>query len=336
MRDFARVGGDGAGTTRAKGYTVSDPATQVSLDPTLKAYRRIIAGIDFSDESEHAMSAAIAVARRSGAEVIAAHSISLHDTIERADDDPAADYGTLAAAEDHTSRDRLTELRSRFRGSGIETSQVLLEGFAGPALQRAAADFDAQLVVVGTHGYRGLRRLLLGSVAIDLIRGASTDVLIARAPAPERLERILVPTDLGDHARRAVDRAAGLVCAGGRIDLHHSWQPPTPTVYRSINPSDPRFRSLESAVKKNAVEWARPILRDYAKSDFEIGVSAGLGIPAEEIPIQANGYELVVMTSARRRGIRRLLGGSVAEEVARRAPCSVLVVQQTPRQRGNR
>ncbi|RAE95779.1 universal stress protein, partial [Burkholderia multivorans] len=50
-------------------------------------------------------------------------------------------------------------------------------------LARAAAEYDADLIVIGTHGRRGVRRLLLGSVAESLVRIADRPVLVVREGA---------------------------------------------------------------------------------------------------------------------------------------------------------
>jgi nucleotide-binding universal stress UspA family protein len=56
------------------------------------------------------------------------------------------------------------------------------EGPAGPLIAKLAAELPAALVVVGTHGHTGLRRLVLGSVAEAAVRTAPASVLVVRAP----------------------------------------------------------------------------------------------------------------------------------------------------------
>jgi nucleotide-binding universal stress UspA family protein len=53
-------------------------------------------------------------------------------------------------------------------------------GDAGDAIAQLASDIEADLVVVGTHGHRGLERLLLGSVAENVVRLAPCPVLVVR------------------------------------------------------------------------------------------------------------------------------------------------------------
>jgi nucleotide-binding universal stress UspA family protein len=56
------------------------------------------------------------------------------------------------------------------------------EGPAGPLIAKLAGELPAELVVVGTHGRTGLRRLVLGSVAEAVVRTAPSSVLVVRLP----------------------------------------------------------------------------------------------------------------------------------------------------------
>ena len=69
---------------------------------------------------------------------------------------------------------------------------------------------EAELIVLGTHGRRGLQRFLLGSVAEAIVRRASVPVLTVRehARVPEAIQHILVPTDFSEDARMALREAA--------------------------------------------------------------------------------------------------------------------------------
>ena len=76
------------------------------------------------------------------------------------------------------------------RGRGIPVQTVMLETIAGPAadlIVRQAKRWRADLIVLGTHGRRGLRRLVLGSDAEQIVRTSPVPVLLVRArPAPRR------------------------------------------------------------------------------------------------------------------------------------------------------
>ncbi|MGH9464958.1 MAG: universal stress protein, partial [Thermoanaerobaculia bacterium] len=66
----------------------------------------------------------------------------------------------------------------------IELRQVERRGYsAGVVILEYAAEMEAELIVLGTHGRRGAQRLLLGSVAEEVVRYANCPVLTVRQPA---------------------------------------------------------------------------------------------------------------------------------------------------------
>jgi nucleotide-binding universal stress UspA family protein len=292
----------------------------------LPTYERIVVGVDFSEESEHALRHAIAIARRTGAEVVIAHAETLHDLTEAADENVAAGFAEIAHEINTEAQSALAKLRERFEGQGVELSHILVDGFADSALAAAVEDLDAQLLVVGTHGRTGLRRLLLGSVSEKVVRTVHRDVLVARQARLVRgYERILVPVDFSSHSDPALIRALSLAIVGTSIDLYHVWQFPTP-VYAPTTTKDARFKSLATAVEKEARAQAEALIARHRFPGVDVNIEIELGSPSASISERATGYDLVVIGSAGRRGIRRWLLGSVAEATVRHAPASVLVV----------
>jgi hypothetical protein len=114
-------------------------------------------------------------------------------------DGPAEPTGlasvTLADATDLVQR-YVEERRRAFRGSlsSVRIRAHLRLEAPAQEIAQIAADVEADLVVVGTHGKRGLARLLLGSVAEAVVRLAPCPVLVVRPKAlPEELPRIEPP-----------------------------------------------------------------------------------------------------------------------------------------------
>jgi nucleotide-binding universal stress UspA family protein len=142
------------------------------------AIRKILYATDFSSYSNQAYFYAVALAESSGASLTIAHVYA-----------PAAalavgpDVGIPVPAED------MMEEREYLRGqleqirpvnSAIRIKHVLLEGDPADQIIRHATDEHMDLVVMGTHGRTGLSRLLLGSVAEKVLRGAPCSVLVAK------------------------------------------------------------------------------------------------------------------------------------------------------------
>ncbi len=80
----------------------------------------------------------------------------------------------------------LNQAEARARQQGLEPEAVLIESIGGPAAQfivEQAKEWPADLVVMGTHGRRGLRRLALGSDAETVLRSVAAPVLLVRRPS---------------------------------------------------------------------------------------------------------------------------------------------------------
>ena len=74
----------------------------------------------------------------------------------------------------------VTKAGERLRAEGFRVETVIREGFSRPDIVDIAADWHADLIVVGAHGRRGLERLLLGSVSDFVSRHAKCSVEIVR------------------------------------------------------------------------------------------------------------------------------------------------------------
>jgi nucleotide-binding universal stress UspA family protein len=69
------------------------------------------------------------------------------------------------------------------RGSGVEAKTKILRGHPAPAIVETAKEHD--LIIMGTHGLRGLERMFLGSVADGVLHQSQTPILVLRASAGE-------------------------------------------------------------------------------------------------------------------------------------------------------
>ena len=167
--------------------------------------RNILAATDFSETADRAAVLAGILARRFSADLHLLHVVLLLE-------DPTLDEG---------GRDQLEKLLA----TGEETRRELLEKSSGnrdvsvtPLLVRGiypdevivetASNLGCELIVMGTHGRRGLSHLFLGSVAERVVRTSPAPVLTLRADAavePDGISRILVPYYFSDASARWVN-----------------------------------------------------------------------------------------------------------------------------------
>jgi nucleotide-binding universal stress UspA family protein len=135
----------------------------------------ILAGTDFSDLARGAVDWAIELARSLGARVVVAHVFDL-PIVGFPDASLVVGPTTAARLSDDAQRALDAEV-GRVRERGVPVEGILRQGDARDALPALASSVGAGLLVVGSHGRRGIARALLGSVAEGLIR-TSTDVPI--------------------------------------------------------------------------------------------------------------------------------------------------------------
>ncbi|CAM2144197.1 MULTISPECIES: universal stress protein [Paraburkholderia] len=153
-------------------------------------FSRILVALDGSQTASKALDAAIELARDSAAELQPLYVI---DMPMLAYDVPGFDPSIIRDAYVEESRILGADAQNRMTGAGVRGAPRTAEVQLGAddiaqCIERAAADWHADLIVMGTHGRRGMQRLALGSVAERVLRSACRPVLLipARATAKER------------------------------------------------------------------------------------------------------------------------------------------------------
>jgi nucleotide-binding universal stress UspA family protein len=287
--------------------------------------QRILFPTDFSDGARAAFPQAVFLADW--------HDARLHvlNVIEDAASDPEEGSPSLPA-----SLDALAEWLGTSAEDGslpdLETlslTQDQVEADSAPErIVAYAEDMDVDLIAMGTHGRRGLRRMVLGSVTEEVVRKAPCPVLTVRThtetAAQEAIRRILVPVDFSEASKTAVRHAREIALSyGAEIDLLHA----VPEIaYPSAYGFEPASFSIDEVLDQSEER-----LGEMAHTEIGIEhamVEATLGDPAGAILdyVEANEVDLVVLATHGRTGFNRFLIGSVAERVLRRSPTPVFVV----------
>lgn len=144
-------------------------------------YKRILVPVDGSDTSMRGLGEAMKIAHDSGGQLCLFHVVN----------ELVLDYPCGAQPSGMTLVDSLRELGNGLlrqgedlvRKQGLSVESVLFEGFGGSAADPIVAQarkWNADLIVMGTHGRRGLRRLAMGSDAEMVVRESSVPVLLVR------------------------------------------------------------------------------------------------------------------------------------------------------------
>jgi len=161
-------------------------------------YQQILVPIDGSSTSGHGLAEAIRLAKVTGGRLRLMHVIdelSFALTMD-AYAGRAGDWLEEMRAE---ATRLLEEAKARAAAEGVTAEAVLCENFRGAVPERVAAEaaaWPAELIVLGTHGRRGLGRFVMGSSAEKILRTAPVPVLLVRAPehhARADAERFAMP-----------------------------------------------------------------------------------------------------------------------------------------------
>jgi nucleotide-binding universal stress UspA family protein len=145
----------------------------------MKRIRQVLYTTDFSPASRRAYDTAIALAKLGHARITILFVLAPVLLVPG----QYVDAETMVALENRArelSRQQLAVLATRARKAGVRVSVLLREGVPSDQIVRAARSMKADLIVMGTHGRRGLPKLFLGSVAERVVAAAPCPVVTAR------------------------------------------------------------------------------------------------------------------------------------------------------------
>lgn len=285
-------------------------------------FKKILCPVDFSDFSSAAVETATSFAKLQKAELILLHVADTGSS-------HAGGHTAYVTTSDDVQKLK-TELDSQPvpNGDGVKVTRVFKEGAAVDTIAKYVDENDIDLVVVGTHGRTGLIRMLLGSVAEGVVRKVKCAVLTIKKashvlePVAGTERHILCPLDFSPHSNHALWTAASLAQDTNSV-LHLMSVTELPMPYADGVPVFSHYaddiRRDDLALK--AVNSPIP--------NVKVEHQHRLGNPSEEILKYAKerGVDLIVMGTHGRQGIDRLLMGSVAAEIVRKATCPVITVR---------
>jgi nucleotide-binding universal stress UspA family protein len=212
----------------------------------------------------------------------------------------------------------------------LEPELFLELGSAYEQILGRAEQWEAELIVVGTHGRKGIKRLLLGSVADQVVRAAHCPVLVARAP---REGAVLAATDFADPALPAIEAAAAEAARRGRklVVMHAMESPREGDAAMGLLGALPALDTPETLAARRALASQiinTALTRLHAQGEIVI---ADEGVLEETLRLaEALPAELIVVGTHGRTGLSRVVLGSRSSEVIEKAPCSVLVTRLKP------
>ncbi|MGK2859978.1 MAG: universal stress protein [Thermoanaerobaculia bacterium] len=278
--------------------------------------KRVLVPVDFTDTSTVALAAARRFASGYGAEILALFADTFVPPIAYADI-PVGWYDENLGALQNAASTRLADYLREHVGEEVRWEARVVTDSPVHAILKTANEWRPDAIVMGTHGWSGWRRALLGSIAESVLHEVDVPVITVRhrteAPAEDhgRMKRLLCPVNYSDVARDAMI-VSGSVAErfDGEIYVVHVVE---------AGRNEPHAGDLEALR-----EWIPHDIRHRCLYK-ELVIS---GRAAETIIDLAAKLEtdMIVVGAQHRRFVDTTVIGTTTERILRHAHCPVMTV----------
>ena len=284
--------------------------------------KTILCPVDFFPASDAAVNYAAGLAARYDAAV---HLLHVVTPVAAGTYEYAIDTTDIMRSIQKRSMDEINELLARIKRTGIAAQSELRVGDVYQEIKAAIDDLSPDLIVMGTHGRRGVERWFLGSTTEKLLRHTPVPLVTISAASEKswnepRFRKILVTTDFSDGTPDALSYAFSVAQENeSLVVLLHVIQDMSADdlsgKYRD-SLTDGVRRQLEDLVPLEATNWCDIVTR------VEIGVPYRIILRT----IEDERPDLLVMNIHGKSTLDRALLGSTAERVVRAAACPVMMI----------
>ncbi|MEW6117311.1 MAG: universal stress protein [Nitrospirota bacterium] len=300
--------------------TVSGKEKSV-VEATSTMYKKIVVAYDGSEFSKSALRESAQWIKRHGGQITLVHAVYFDE--EEFGNAPEQIEKRFAVGKRMCLQSK-EDISAEF---GIKVESIVCQGDPPKVIDDIAWEKKADLVAIGTHGRKGLKRLIMGSVTAHVILNAPCDVLVVKKPCTActgTYESILVPYDGSEFSKLALNRA----CRIAKIDGADV------TVLYVI----PRYEEMIGFVKtegiKNSLhQEAQRIVNSAAviasAQDITLKTVIEEGSASDKIVEIASLFknDLIVMGSYGWKGVSKAIMGSTTERVIMNATCPILIVR---------
>lgn len=294
----------------------SDRKNQLIKIFHMELLQKIILAHDFSKSSENVVTTAIELARIFHSKVIPIHVLP---------DDIVNEKVRLLLHE--TATTKLEKTAERIKSEGIEAGNPILK-FGSPyeSIVEAAEAVNANLILTGSGTSPKGERFQLGITTERIIQKSEKPVFVAKEGMSLNVQNMLCPVDFSETSKRALKNA---------ITMARRFKAELIVLSVCELQSSTWFTSEKDRAEENKIRCAQhkarfeKFLEGFNLSDLNWTKAIRKGNPAEEIlsTVSEEMVDLLVMGTVGRTGLNRLIIGSVAEKVVRKAPCSFIVLK---------
>jgi nucleotide-binding universal stress UspA family protein len=298
--------------------------------------RAVLVPLDGSTTAEEALPVGAALARAAGATL---HLVTVKPPVSTVVGPPGGfTDGAMAERALHEGLQAyLVEQAGTVRAAAAKTTPVtwaVLDGTTAHTLAAYAAAHDVDLIVMTTHGWGGLKRLWLGSVADELLRQVRSPVLLLRPTGGQPaigFHRVLVALDGTDGCEAVLESALAVAALfpGAHYTLAQVIEPPPGLVLRMLGNAARLGRAWVESHRAAVLSRLEHLGRGLRHRGFVLEVRALVGQGTGEQILKlalATKSDLLVIGSRAAGVVDRLAFGSVADKIVRGATQPVLVV----------
>jgi nucleotide-binding universal stress UspA family protein len=296
-------------------------------------YKNIMAPVDLSPMENPAISVATRLARQFDATVHLVRVVAPPVIIEPNPQMKAFEITEQALAEEHeASRKKLETLGAELeKEAGVRVQTTLKDGRVTQTLRDYAAEIGADVIVMTSHSRGGLKRLNLGSVTDYLIRNTHIPVLVVKPDVPLFDEaagvtaRIVVPLDGSEMAQEILPQVVALASAlKATVTLLQVLTPQTYSQKRILQPGLPWWDADIAAADAYLSGQAEFIATSGVTVTTDVTLNTDVPAAILDYAIRNKASCLAVATNGVG-GLRRFVFGTVADELTRKSPISLLV-----------
>jgi len=280
--------------------------------------RHILVATDFSARSDRAIRRATLLARTYGSSMTMVHVID--------DDQPKR----IVEAERAASSGLLSEQARALREiDGVECDYLTILGNSFAGIAKAAGETHCDLLVMGPHRRHALKDVFIGTTAERTIRASRWPILMANGVPAGPYRHVLVGVDLSDCSADAVRSVTALgLEKHAAISVIYIVDAPATRLMSRVSMSEKQVEDYLAEVEERASKELGDFLKNLNLHPTQLIVKTNTVAAAHTINriAQEMAADLVVVGTHGHTGIKKLLLGSVAEEVLRTADHDVLAV----------
>jgi nucleotide-binding universal stress UspA family protein len=300
--------------------------------------QKILFPTDFSKCAEQALAHAVFLAEKYGAEIHVLHVITIFEDQPSVVSNEIAETKEMVRKLEDIAEKQLNKLLDSHSSNDIKIITEIKRGLsAAPAILEYVSDKQIDLIVMGTHGRRGLGHLLLGSAAEEVVRLAPCPVFTIRElkePKPVmQVNNILVPIDFSNHSEKALTYASEIAQSyNAQLQVLHIIEETMHPAFSVTGKSS--IFDLVPGIKEDSKKRIAKMLEKFVSDKVKSKVFIQGGRAANDIIkfAKENSTDLIVIATHGLTGLEHMLLGSVTEKVVRMAHCPVFTVKSFGKQ----